>query len=175
MFCLFNQTIPPLYVILGNSGESLVSSLMSLTGMCNEVLLRICEQLDNTRYDTSCASGYHTTFDKGRSQDLIHLGVTCRLFFKPAMAVLWKNMNSLVPLLKVIPNFVQVEGACVRHSMIRSQIAVSLQPHNRYFKVLSKRDLFLVSGCILATFEPSTVLFRHSLGLITTYGPTWLV
>ncbi|KAF9472852.1 hypothetical protein BDN70DRAFT_886492 [Pholiota conissans] len=42
-------------------------------------------------------------------QDLLSAALTCKAFLPPAMSLLWRMMESLLPLLKLIPSFTSVE------------------------------------------------------------------
>lgn len=45
---------------------------------------------------------------------LLRLALTCRAFLEPALDRLWRNLDSLFPLLKVLPAFIQTDGTYVR-------------------------------------------------------------
>lgn len=38
-------------------------------------------------------------------QHLLWAALTCKTFLEPALDVLWRTMNSLIPLLKLLPSF----------------------------------------------------------------------
>jgi hypothetical protein len=38
-------------------------------------------------------------------QHLLWAALTCKTFLEPALDVLWRSMNSLIPLLKLLPSF----------------------------------------------------------------------
>ncbi|KAF9531226.1 hypothetical protein CPB83DRAFT_849591 [Crepidotus variabilis] len=60
-----------------------------------DVLLLICEELER------CSATPKV--------DLISASFVCKAFLEPAMTVLWRTMSTLLPLLKVIPNFTEGE------------------------------------------------------------------
>jgi len=48
-------------------------------------------------------------------KSLLAFGSTCKALFELAMDILWHSLNDLIDLLKVIPNFVQVDKEFVCH------------------------------------------------------------
>lgn len=46
-------------------------------------------------------------------QNLLWAGLTCKAFLEPALDRLWSSLDSLFPLLKILPSFVQSDGTYV--------------------------------------------------------------
>jgi hypothetical protein len=41
---------------------------------------------------------------------LLSAALTCKSFFEPATNLLWRCMESIIPFLKVLPEFVRIDG-----------------------------------------------------------------
>ena len=46
-------------------------------------------------------------------QNLLWAGLTCKAFLEPALDRLWSSLDSLFPLLKILPSFIQSDGTYV--------------------------------------------------------------
>ncbi|KAF4613157.1 hypothetical protein D9613_010806 [Agrocybe pediades] len=53
--------------------------------------------------------------------DLFAVMMTCRAFVEPAVSRLWRSLDSLYPLLKLLPAFVQVDGTYVLRGHISAE------------------------------------------------------
>lgn len=50
-------------------------------------------------------------------QNLLWVALTCKAFLEPALDRLWKQLDSLFPLLKVLPEFMQSDGTYVSKAL----------------------------------------------------------
>ena len=103
-----------------------------------DIVLELCKQLYRLRWKKS----------------LLAFGSACTALFELAMDVLWRSLRSLVDLLKVIPNFVQVNGkfVCYSNSGNDSKIAhliVECRQSRACSRIASCPD----STCMLGEFE----------------------
>jgi len=71
-----------------------------------DILDEICEYLfyyqDQDFEET--ATGRH---------NLLHVALTCKAFLEPALDRIWRRLDSLFPLLKILPSFIQSDGTYV--------------------------------------------------------------
>lgn len=51
-----------------------------------------------------------------KHRDLLWVALACKSFLDPALDILWGSMNSVIPLLKLLPSFQLVSDAYVSHS-----------------------------------------------------------
>ncbi|KAK7435423.1 hypothetical protein VKT23_019684 [Stygiomarasmius scandens] len=70
---------------------------------CHDIVEQIVRLLVDTQTD-------HNDNTIMRKQDILSCALTCRSFLGPALGVLWYSLNSLVPLLKLLPNFKAESG-----------------------------------------------------------------
>lgn len=48
------------------------------------------------------------------NSSLFHTSLACKAFLEPALDMLWESLDSLLPLLKLLPSFTLVDGQYVR-------------------------------------------------------------
>lgn len=46
-------------------------------------------------------------------RNLLHIAQTCKAFLEPALDRLWRSLDSLFPLLKILPAFIRSDGTYV--------------------------------------------------------------
>ena len=83
-----------------------------------DILDEICEYLsyeDDVDADDIASS----------RRTLLCLALTCKAFLEPALDRLWRNLDSLFPLLKVLPAFIQTDGTYVRHILHRKSLPMN--------------------------------------------------
>jgi hypothetical protein len=77
---------------------------------------------------------------KDGQQRLLLAGLTCKAFFEPAMNLLWSEMDSLLPLLLVIPLVMEEEEIYVRsydnflYATAHLRISMTGSDVNLYYK-----------------------------------------
>ena len=71
-----------------------------------DILNEICEYLHDEEDDSSGLA--HTG-----KQNLLWAGLTCKAFLEPALDRLWRSLDSLFPLLRILPSFTQSDGTYV--------------------------------------------------------------
>jgi hypothetical protein len=71
-----------------------------------DILDEICENL----HDEPEEGGEATRTSK---QNLLWAALTCKAFLEPALDRLWRTLDSLFPLLKILPSFTQSDGTYV--------------------------------------------------------------
>lgn len=71
-----------------------------------DILDEICEYL----HDEQDGPSELTPTSK---QNLLWAGLTCKAFLEPALDRLWSSLDSLFPLLKILPSFIQSDGTYV--------------------------------------------------------------
>ena len=71
-----------------------------------DILDEICEYL----HDEQDGPSELTLTSK---QNLLWAGLTCKAFLEPALDRLWSSLDSLFPLLKILPSFIQSDGTYV--------------------------------------------------------------
>jgi len=73
-----------------------------------DILEEICEYL-------AIEDDFTHSVDVSLSRrDLLSVALTCKAFVEPALNRLWRSLDSLFPLLKILPAFVQSDGTYVR-------------------------------------------------------------
>ena len=70
-----------------------------------DILDEICEYLHEQDGSSELALS--------SKQNLLWAGLTCKAFLEPAMDRLWSSLDSLFPLLKILPSFTQSDGTYV--------------------------------------------------------------
>jgi len=81
-----------------------------------DIVLEICEILCQSRWKKS----------------LLALGSTCKALFEPAMDVLWRSLDELDGLLKLIPNLMQDDEQFVCYSISGNGFQVRTSNHRIY-------------------------------------------
>lgn len=71
-----------------------------------DILDEICEYLHDE-------DGSNELLAHANRQNLLWAGLTCRAFLEPALDRLWRSLDSLFPLLKILPSFTQSDGTYV--------------------------------------------------------------
>jgi len=100
-----------------------------------DVVLELCELLCHLRWKKS----------------LLAFGSTCKALFKPAMDVLWRSLDNLIDLLKVIPNLVQDDDQFVCYSISDNGFNLTTEP--RQSRACSRIVLCPDSTCTLGESE----------------------
>ena len=72
-----------------------------------DILDEICEYLQDEQ-DGSSELLAHTS-----KRNLLWAGLTCKALLEPALDRLWSSLDSLFPLLKILPSFIQSDGTYV--------------------------------------------------------------
>lgn len=72
-----------------------------------DILDEICEYLHDEQDNNS------TEAARTSKQNLLWVALTCKAFLEPALDRLWRSLDSLFPLLRILPSFTQSDGTYV--------------------------------------------------------------
>lgn len=88
---------------------------------------------------------------------LRNIALVCRAFTEPAQACLWTHLDSLLPLIQLLPNARVVNGAYVRLPTLPPSEYRAQQPANPSFFSISPERLHLIVhfGVVLGEFAHS--------------------
>lgn len=93
-----------------------------------DILGEICEYLapyDNLEIDVEQVSEAR--------QNLAWLALTCKAFLEPALDRLWRSLDTLYPLFKILPAFTRADGTHVRNLGLPEAVSnIGLGPARAY-------------------------------------------
>lgn len=73
-----------------------------------DILDEVCKFLHDEQQDSSSEAA------RTSRRNLLWVALTCKAFLEPALDCLWRFLDSLFPLLKLLPSFTQSDGTYVR-------------------------------------------------------------
>ncbi|KAJ3501293.1 hypothetical protein NMY22_g18978 [Coprinellus aureogranulatus] len=107
-----------------SSIETTMSSATATVLVTNELLGLIFRHISPAPWDElEDPTGNRPTWPQameGPRKDLYSLALCCKAFTEPALRCLWAGLNSLVPLIKLLPDLELIEGEYYFHGTIES-------------------------------------------------------
>ncbi|THU97512.1 hypothetical protein K435DRAFT_838587 [Dendrothele bispora CBS 962.96] len=95
-----------------------------------------------------------------RKQDVLSCALACRSFLGPALSVLWYSLSSLVPLLKLLPNFKAADGYYSLTGKIEEKDWTNFDAHAKLVREFTYTDIDSPDHTVLPSVYLRLAQFR---------------
>ncbi|KAF8064856.1 hypothetical protein FPV67DRAFT_158127 [Lyophyllum atratum] len=134
-----------------NTADLLLRPIAPITLMNFDTLTKIFEFVD---------TGLDSSDIKLSQKRLLHLSLTCKAFLDPALDSLWRSMNSILPLLRLLPTLEVIDGIYMLCGKVQDQDL------NRFKSYARRIRTYFLDSTAQPVLAPFTLTQMQALPLL---------